>query len=189
MSTRTALAKVVAGDEEGSVQRLLEMVGREAPRLPQVTDRFHFRYATSKLQALALQELMPRDLETGEPLDIGSLLNYRETESEPPFVAILKSTSDELPLVATVANRLAHPYRPRLRRRLEEVDADILASHGISFDARLALHAGDFGGFLQQRADDLQRHFEQVFARHARWQDSDRPSISALVVPDEEDIA
>ena len=189
VSTRKALDQVVAGDEEGSVQRMLEMVGREAPRLPHVTDRFHFRYAASKLQALALLELIPCDLETGEPLDIGSLLNYRETEKEPPFVAILKPKSTDLSLVATVANRLAHPDRPRLRRWLEEADADILTSHGISSDARLALRSGDFGGFLRQRADYLQRHFEQVFARQARWQDSDRPSISALVVPDEEDIA
>lgn len=189
VSTRTALDQVVAGDEEGSVQRMLDMVGREAPRSPQATDRFNFRFAASKLQALALLELTPRDVETGEPLDLGSLLNYRESKKEPPFAFILKSKPDNFSRVPTVANRLAHPDRPGLRRWLEVADEATLASHGISFEAHSALLAGDFCGFLRQRADDLQRHFEQVFARRARWQESDRPSISALVVPDEEEIS
>jgi hypothetical protein len=189
VSTRTALDQVMADDEEGSVQRMLDIVGREAPRSPQATDRFNFRFASSKLQALALLELIPRDLETGEPLDIGSLLNYREAGTEPPFAFILKTKSGDLLRVPTVANRLAHPDQLGLRRCLEGAAEDVLVSHGISFETHLALLAGNFSGFLQQRADDLQRHFEQVFARHARWQDSDRPSISALVVPDEEDVA
>lgn len=189
VSTRTALDQVVADDEEGSVQRMLHMVGREVPRSPQATDRFNFRFAASKLQALALLELIPRDVETGESLDIGSLLNYRESKKEPLFAFILKSRPGDLSRVPTVANRLAHPDRPGLRRWLEVADVDTLASHGISFEAHLALLAGDLCGFLRHRADDLQRHFEQVFARRARWQDSDRPSISSLVVQEEEDIA
>ncbi|WOI44470.1 DUF262 domain-containing protein [Acidovorax sp. BLS4] len=185
VSTRTALDHVVAGDEEGSVQRMLAMVGRTEPSLPQVQDRFHFRYAASKLQALALLDLAPRDLESGEVLDIASLLNYREEKKDPPYPTIIKSTADMLPLLLTGANRIAHPNRPGLRKAVEEADMAILASHGIQEPALRALQRDDLAEFLRQRARHLQTRFAEVFARQARWQDSDRPSIGALVIADE----
>ncbi|GKT20845.1 DUF262 domain-containing protein [Acidovorax sp. SUPP3334] len=185
VSTRTALDHVVAGDEEGSVQRMLAMVGRTEPSLPQVQDRFHFRYAASKLQALALLDLAPRDLESGEVLDIASLLNYREEKKDPPYPTIIKSTADMLPLLLTGANRIAHPNRPGLRKAVEEADMAILASHGIQEPALRALQRDDLAEFLKQRARHLQTRFAEVFARQARWQDSDRPSIGALVITDE----
>ncbi len=185
VSTRTALDHVVEGDEEGSVQRMLAMVGRAEPSLPQVQDRFHFRYAASKLQALAFLDFAPRDLESGEVLDIASLLNYREEKSDPPYPTIIKSTADTLPLLLTGANRIAHPNRPRLRKAVEEADMAVLASHGIEERALRALQRDDLAEFLNQRARHLQTRFAEVFARHARWQDSDRPSIGALVIPDE----
>lgn len=185
VSTRTALDHVVEGDEEGSVQRMLAMVGRAEPSLPQVQERFHFRYAASKLQALAFLDFAPRDLESGEVLDIASLLNYREEKSDPPYPTIIKSTADTLPLLLTGANRIAHPNRPRLRKAVEEADMAVLASHGIEERALRALQRDDLAEFLNQRARHLQTRFAEVFARHARWQDSDRPSIGALVIPDE----
>lgn len=185
VSTRTALAQVVPGDEEGSVQRMLNMVGNEKPPLPLVVDRFHFRFAASKLQALALMELMPRDLETGEPLDFGVLLDYRETNQEPPFPQILGSRVGGSLLLKSVANRLAHPFRTNLRRLLESADNTKLASHGISSEAHLALLNGDHNKFMELRARKLQDHFEAVFTRHARWDVLDRPSISSLMILDE----
>lgn len=186
VSTRTALDQVVPNDEEGSVQRMLQMVGHQRPPLPQVADRFHFRYAASKLQALALLELNPRDLQTGEPLDFGSLLDYRETGTNPPLTQIIGVRTDNK-LFKSVANRLAHPELPGLRRVLELSDEATLTSHAIDTDARLALLAGDHEGFLNLRAQALAPHFESVFARHARWDSPDRPSISALVIEDEAD--
>ncbi len=186
VSTRTALEQVEAHDEEGSVQRMLAMVGHHMPVLPTVKDRFHFRYAASKLQALALLALNPRDLETGELLDMGRLLDDRETQQNPPFPPILTSRSVDAQHMLSVLNRLAHPPRSGLRRLLEQADESVWASHGISPEAHLALQAGDLDSFLAFRADTLKPHFEQVFARHARWDASDRPSIGALVVADEE---
>jgi len=128
-------------------------------------------------------------MQTGEPLDIASLLNYREADAEPPFPAILKSKTEVTALQLTGANRLAHPYLPRLRKLLEGADAVVLQSHGISADALLALQSDDLSGFLRQRAEFLQSHFAQVFARHARWGDSDRPSISALIVAEDGELS
>lgn len=187
VSTRTALDLIDPDDEDRSVQRMLQMVGHERPTVPAATDRFNFRFAASKLQALALLELNPRDLETGEPLDMGRLLDYRETEKEPPFALALKGLRGEDSLSQSVANRLAHSARPGLRRLLMQVTSEAtLVSHGISKEAFAALHSGDTAQFLRLRASTLQDHFEQVFARHARWGSSDRPSLSSLIVADDE---
>ena len=83
---------------------------------------------------------------------------------------------------------MAHPVRSGLRKTLLQVTDDAtLASHGISPEALSALQGGDNVRFLSLRAATLQPHFEQVFARHARWDASDRPSLSSLVVSDDEE--
>lgn len=188
VSTRAALELIDPVDEEHSVQCMLDMVGPDRPQLPAETDRFNFRYAASKLQALALLELVPRDLETGEPLDMGRLLDYQQTGDDPPFASILKGNRGDTGLVQSVANRLAHPVRPGLRRTLLDVtDPVTLASHGISPEAAEALRDGDTQRFLSLRAATLQGHFELVFARHARWDASDRPSLASLVVSDDDE--
>jgi hypothetical protein len=87
-----------------------------------------------------------------------------------------------------VANRLAYPVQAGLRKTLLQVrDPLVLASHGISAEAFMALQANNSQHFLELRAATLQQHFEQVFARHARWDASDRPSVAALVVPDDDE--
>lgn len=188
VSTRAALNRIDPIDEERSVQCMLEMVGHEQPLLPASTEPFNFRFAASKLQALALLELQPRDLETGELIDMGVLLDYRQAGQEPPFVPLLKGSHAEGALALSVANRMAHPVRPGLRKTLLKVTDDAtLASHGISPEALCALQDGDNVRFLSLRAATLQQHFEQVFARHARWDASDRPSLAALVVSDDEE--
>ena len=188
VSTRTALARIDPEDENRSVQQMLAMVGQDRPTLPQATDRFSFQDAASKLQALALLELQPRDLETGELLDLGSHLNDREAKADPPFVPIVSRLPGMAALVQSAANRLAHPpcAGGARRRLLQVMDAEVLASHGISPEALAALRAGNVEAFLRLRAATLQPHFEQVFARHARWDASDRPAIAALMVPDDE---
>lgn len=186
VSTRAALERIAPGDEDRSVQQMLEMVGSERPILPSSLERFRFNFAASKLQALALLALQPRDLESGESLDIVGLLNVPDPVQ--PFVPVLTGTQGSDAAAQSVANRLAHPPRPSLRRLLLQVmDTDILASHGISPAAQAALRAGHATEFLHLRAQTLQQHTEQVFARQARWGDSDRPAITALVVPDEEE--
>jgi hypothetical protein len=186
VSTRTALARIDPGSEDRSVQEMMAMVGRARPNLPEALERFSFQFAASKLQALALLELQPRDLETGELLDIVALLNGRAANSDPPFIKVVAGAGAKNGPVFALANRLAHPPRLGLRRLLLRVtNPDILASHGISPAAQAALRAGDAVQFLRMRAETLQPHTERVFAGHARWSASDRPAIDALVVPEE----
>ncbi|MEW5888307.1 MAG: DUF262 domain-containing protein [Pseudomonadota bacterium] len=189
VSTRKALDRIVADSEEASVQRMLDMVKERPKAFPNVLDPFNFRFAASKLQALALMELGPRDLETGALLHLGELLSETPPDQDPPFVQIIGSIAgNDTAIIQSVANRLAHPGRSRLRQLLVSVqDPAILASHGITKAAIAALRAGDAKQFLTLRAGHLGPHFNRFFQGNARWDELDRPSLSSLVVPDGED--
>ncbi|MDD5390347.1 MAG: DUF262 domain-containing protein [Gallionellaceae bacterium] len=180
VSTRANLERIVAGGEEASVQRLLEMVAHRPEELPDVDSPFNTRFATSKLQALALLDLGPRDMETGEPLYLGNGYGLVSDDVIPiPLPALIQGSHKGLE--QSVANRLIHPPRAKLRRILEQAHLDTLASHGITPDALEALLAKNSDSFLTQRAAFLRDHFQHFFARHARWDESDRPSLQSLL--------
>lgn len=185
VSTRATLDRIVEGHEEASVQRLLELVSGRTGAFPNVEEAFNFRFATGKLLALALLDLRPRNLDNGAFIDIGQDAGVEEPNFPMPLIIAMHGAANGT--LRSAANRLIHPHGPRLRQRLARVrDAEVLASHGIPEAAVQALYDGDINGFLRLRADFLQRHCELFFARHARWEESDRPSIAALLAEDED---
>lgn len=184
VSTRRSLDQIVPGDEDASVQRMLDMVRSSAAECPDAAGQFNFRFAASKLQALALIELGPRDLQTGALLELGPLFNTPNEEWPVPSVL----ASRRLRLVQSVANRLIHPSRTGLRKILVEApDSAVLTSHGITESAHAALQAGNAERFLELRLEYLEPCFVSFFERRARWNELDRPSLSALLISDEED--
>jgi len=187
VSTRRALEMIHPEDEASSVQGMLDMVRQAAQVIPAIDEPFNFRHAAGKLHALALMDLAPRDLATGAPLLIESWLDQADTEL--PFPKPLSlSAPAAAQMLASVANRLAHPSRPGLRRQLSAVaDAGILASHGVTEAAHEALRVGDSLRFLELRRDYLAEHFKQFFQRHARWEESDRPALASLLVAEDGD--
>ncbi len=187
VSTRAALKCIMPDNEEDSVQRLINMVGKRPTEYPDVTARFNSRHSTGKLLVIALLELGPRDLETGLLLGSSAFLSNKQTESKFPMV-IAPVVGKQTGCIQSVANRLAHPSRPGgLRRLLLEVtDAGILASHGITEAAFSALRDGDSERFLALRAEYLRPLFQYFFERHARWDESDRPSLASLRIADQE---
>ncbi|KAF0222827.1 MAG: hypothetical protein FD176_2393 [Rhodospirillaceae bacterium] len=185
VSTRVTLDRIVEGNEEASVQSLLELVTGRPETLPNVTEAFNFRFASGKLLALVLLDLKPRDLVSGTFIDIGQDTGAEEPDFPMPLIIAKHGAANGT--LRSAANRLIHPHRSRLRQQLAGVrDTEVLASHGIPEAAAQALHEGDVNGFLRLRADFLQRHSELFFARHARWDESDRPSIAALLAEDED---
>ncbi|QCO00304.1 DUF262 domain-containing protein (plasmid) [Azospirillum argentinense] len=183
VSTRATLERIVKGSEEDSVQRLLELVKDSLAALPDVDEAFNFRFATSKLLALAMLDLKPRDLDNGGLIEIDQDTVAEEGSFSMPPIIVKHDANNAL---RSTANRLIHPHRPKLRQRLALVrDPEILTSHGISPNAAQAIRDGDVRGFLRLRADFLRQHSELFFARHARWDENDRPSIKALLVEDE----
>lgn len=183
VSTRATLDRINARDEESSVQKLLETVKDRPSALPNIDEPFNFRFAAGKLLALAMLALKPRDLESGAPIDIGQDAGVDEAKF--PMSSIIKESAAKIALQGA-ANRLIHPQRPKIRQRLAAVrDPEVLASHGITGIAAQALRDGDADEFLGRRADFLRGHCALFFDRRARWEESDRPSLKALLADEE----
>lgn len=191
VATRAALERIDPHDEEGSVQRLLGMVSRQPLPGPSALERFNFRYAASKLLALALLDLGPRDLRTGEPIDIGYWLDRQDDKMPgPPLAQIFRSSRASTEVLQSLANRLIHPTPTGLKALLTRTtDPEVLASHAIGPQAHAALLRGDDAGFLRARVERLAEHLAPFFARHARWEATDRPSLASLIVPEDDEVS
>ncbi len=73
---RASVQAVRAGEEELSVQRLLELVPRNAPPVPWwLQSRFDGRSAASRIAGLWLASLVPRHLDTGEKIEVKDLFD------------------------------------------------------------------------------------------------------------------
>ncbi len=195
VSTRAVLGGIGA-DEAASVQHMLADAPHIKPLASQahgVDEPFNFRRAQSKLQALALMALGPRDFGTGLPLDASALFDAdldepgdaesTDSVSGATLTALLSSgRAADLDASKSVANRFAHPARSGLKKQvLAMSDPAILLSHGIDTEAHLALANGQISGFLRLRAQWLERRFTAFFAQRARWGETDRQAISKLV--------
>ncbi len=193
VSTRAALKCILPINEHESIQRLLRSVAERPSQYPDANDRFNFRHSMGKLLALALLDLKPRNLESGQILDFGKFLDKTQDDRKLPFIHVIalnsRNTSESNGYPLSVANRLAHPSPEKgglreLRRELINTNTEILASHGIDEVAIQALFDGDGEKFLHSRAEYLRPHFQSYFDRHARWDEPDRPSIASLLVDD-----
>ncbi|WP_299065255.1 DUF262 domain-containing protein [Accumulibacter sp.] len=190
VSTRKVLARILPESEERSVNGMLEMVSGKPSAIPDVADRFNFRFAASKLLALALFSLEPRDLVTGDRLAAGQLMSQVHSgHDSSPLVQIFPVRAGKAEeALQSAANRLIQPPHQRgVRRLLVGIDdSRLLLSHGISAAVRRALDDGDSAAFLKLRAEWMRPLVELFFARHARWDEPDRPRIASLIVDDEE---
>jgi hypothetical protein len=190
VSTRKVLARILPESEERSVHGMLEMVSGKPSAIPDVADRCNFRFAASKLLALALFSLEPRDLITGNRLAAGQLMSQVQSgHDSSPLLQIFPVRAGKVEeALQSAANRLIQPPHQRgVRRLLAGIDdSRLLLSHGISAAARQALDDGDSAAFLKLRAEWLRPRVELFFARHARWDEPDRPRIASLIVNDEE---
>lgn len=188
VSTRAELDRIAAGDESGSVQRLLEMVKSRAEKWPLAKEPFKFSYAASKLLILSMLDLAPLDLLTGKPVLIAKILSQAQIDQLWTVPQILPTSTAAVDgLHRSAANRLIQPGQIGLRKTLLTlVDGAALASHGISAQAHEALLKGEALSFLQLRSASLQAHADSFFERQARWGESDRPALASLVLEDEE---
>lgn len=86
-TVRSLAGKITAGDEDGSVQRLLESVRNATDEIPAL-NYFRANQAASKVVVCALWSLGPRDLRTGEPMDATLLASALE-ETDTPAEALV----------------------------------------------------------------------------------------------------
>lgn len=136
-----------------------------------------------------MMEMRPRDLRTGELLDVPTLLDT--TEELFPQIMTSRPAEDEAgrrALFSSVGNRLLHPAveGSSLASLLQSpLPRHVLASHAIAPEALLRLQAGDRLAFLGSRRDAIETAASKLLDSHAEWKHSDRPSI--LAMSDEED--
>lgn len=177
IGSRAELKAVSPRDEHGSVQALLRLVaqGRSVEwtfgRPPD--DRFRGQDARAKIATLALAELEPRHLVTGERLDRTDL----QTLQIAPNAAGRSS----------LGNRIVHPaLKGGLREAVLACETeDVLASHDILPDERTLLRRDPLA-FTMHRGLRLAERLAAFVRRRAEWDAPDRPPISALVESDED---
>lgn len=188
-----------AGDDETAAAGILATVGRE--KSTPSSEPFNLRHARSRVIAMALVQLRPRDLVTGELLDATRLLSSPE-ETFPQILTHRPASKEPVALFSSSGNRLFHPpleslpFFAALQKRsvptlpLEKLggtDPGILASHGIEEGVAQYLARGDLQGFLAARRDRLENYATNLVAARAEWTRSDRLSIAALSQDDDED--
>jgi hypothetical protein len=182
---RQHLACIRKDDEEGSVQRLLALAGTAPAEDVTLLHSFHFARARSKLQCCALASLGPRDLVTGELLDLPALLSAPGEEKVP---TVLRGRLAEDDRASGLANRILHPRLPT-RGLIQAItatsDARTLASHAISTEAQAALRDGDAARFLALREAALQKTVERYFQRQGEWSADDSPSLASMIVSED----
>lgn len=183
VSTRRALDQIDGSNEEQSVQRMLKQVDAMPATQPSAVEAFNFRFAHGKLQALALVALEPVDIFSEEKMDPASIF---DVDSDGLPLPDIIASADGV-LAHSIANRLLHVRKPGLRRALiANSTPHSRASHGISEEAYTALEGGLVNEFLRLRAITLSEHFKKFFEYKAQWKETDRPSMPALVVLDDD---
>jgi hypothetical protein len=135
---------------------------------PPLPERFHYRSARSKVLALLLAALQPRDI-FGQPI------------AEPVALLARHGADAIVPLFRghpESANRIiVHPQQAQAMRDLllgnllMHGNAELLASHGITLDAAKALQEQDVARFLEVRGKTLeeldQRFIDQFIEEEA----------------------
>lgn len=187
VTTIRRMVGAVGDAEDASVQRLLRIVGKPAAD-PALT-RFDARNASSRAEALSLARLKPRDLETGDLLDLTDLF---ETHQAKAFPLLFPGDGE---LDRGIANRLLHPppepngvsLRSLVLALLDHESSSagkILASHGLSSEAVEALRRDDRGAVLAERRAVLAAHYTSDIRRRLALDYSDHPPIATLGADD-----
>ncbi len=186
---RQHLACIQKYDEEGSVERLLALAGNSPAEEVRHLKGFHFATARSKLQCSALASLRPRDLASGELLDVPKLLSSLQADERGEKVMIIvRSQRAEKELAQGLANRIFHTRLPaaELHKAIATTkDKAVLDSHAISRAAQKVLINGDLNRFLELRHETLQGVVDRYFARQAEWVADDSPSLASLIVEED----
>ena len=181
---------LVAGDEEGSVQRLLSLVPSVSPASRNGLDLSPYRPATAatKIELASLAALRPQRLMRADPLelelavDINELFGFVKASKLPLWAPGTTGT----PEARTIAARLLHPPAESndlsWAATLLHASDDALESHGFDGGARHAVRTGDWKAALEARARRVQQIVAEFVAQRAHWGENDRPSLDYLAV-------
>lgn len=185
---RETLEAIIGANQEHEIQRLLALLPKQPVHL--VPGKYNLKSAQTRLELLALLDLQPRDLATGAPLDGARLVADEGSAAVQLLDDRASGNLDEDAARATVFGRIIQP--PMGRQRLLGLlggiwaDDDVLASLGLVRDEVDSVRLEKTEPFAMNRMKRLSAHVDAFFERRARWAESDRPSLEALRVEDEE---
>lgn len=191
---RTLATRISAGDESGSVQRLLASPFDSTLRLPPLTG-FRTSAAASRIVLCALWALGPCSLLTGRPYDRSDLAESMQPEGTPASIALrILNRAPKNDQLAWAANRILVLDQelpgtpadalvcPSVWR--ENNTTEFLASHALDEALISDLAQGDKSAFLntrQQRLAEIVRDFLEVMAE---TQLEDTPPLDSLDLDD-----
>ncbi len=161
-------------DEFASVERLLLTVPKVAEP-PTASTAWSGHSAATRLCAIAMLHLDPRNVETGEVYttqEVQKLLDRRD------LAKIFRDVDQRAP--STVARRLLLPGSRQLAR-LPRAPDEVLRSHGMDRNAADALQRGDIAGFVERRARELDQWFQRFFSERSAPGETDRLPVTELV--------
>lgn len=174
-----------SGDEETAVQMLLASVPSDKP--DENEKPFRFGTAQAKLDLLGLASLGPKDLTEGDYIAVGPLLQAHGKKA----IQWLPQGDDTFAptIERTMASFIVHPPigRRALLSALVSAPSDVLLGHGFDSEAALALQNGDYQAMIDARERFLRRHAAAYLEKHARWGESDRPSLRSITGDIEEE--
>jgi hypothetical protein len=179
---RRGIKAISESDEEASIQRLLALVDRKRVRPFELPEAFDGRSDANRIVLATLAHLEPRDLESGRPLDVASLL---EKQGGKAFARIVRQAGVESS--QGPANRVIQPMGRQVVKRLLAAQGhlfdpiSVAASHAVSENALSQLAQGDFAGFLTTRSETLTNEVRRFTDRMAAWDHNDRPSIEYVL--------
>jgi Uncharacterized conserved protein (DUF2081). len=174
VEARKYIRAIDAADPFGAVQDLLKHVSSSL-RFVTDLDQVHPARVMAKINILALASVGPRDLVTGEPIDVARLV-----EAGDPLRTIVR---DPGPNGHTMANRvIAGPGFGRdLADALAEATPGVAASHLIDNEAQELLSAGPGGQFLIRRAQLVASTVEEYVDRMAEWGARDGRALADVI--------
>lgn len=180
--TLEQFVRMIRDDEHGSISRLMEAFHEPSIEWFQLSHPLSRATARGRLEICALAALRPRDLQTGEPLDLSELFERGADSAVRRLVGAAGSPNDAMDVVQTLADRVLSPRRVTLRELCSVRDASTRESHAIDAEALVAAQQGRVGAVLEARHKFLERWVRRWFEQMGDLGRPDAPPVSSLRV-------
>ncbi len=171
----------IGSDEEESIQALLRATPRPDQAETSAFKRFDRRSAATRLVLLAMADLQPRSLVDGRKFELPDVLIQDAAN------AIQVFEKADPGAAASLGARIIHSPMTlsEIRDALLSAPEEVLRSHAITDAEHRYMKAGDWASAVESRVDRLAATVHHFVQARTGGDDNDRPSIDALIIPDE----
>lgn len=170
---RNQVAAVGEKDAVGAASGLLGLV-RPFPDFRAELDKVHFRHAMAKLNALGMLSAGPRDLASGQPVEVAVLLDGG---------AVWRPVFGGQTGTDTVSNRIVvgSGTPQSIQQVLAMAGPEVALSHLIDEQAQMLIMGGRRSEFLQHRGRAIAAAIERHVADMAEWGARDGQAIADMI--------